>query len=77
MTERDHLLAAAAMRVCGERKLPARINVETVAEIVGCTHDDVTLLMHSNILKPLGKPGQNSVKWFSAVEVLQLAADRK
>jgi len=76
MTERDDLLGVA-MRCCAERRLSARINVETVAEIIGCTHEDVTLLMHSNVLKPLGKPGQNAVKWFSAVEVLQLAADRK
>ena len=76
MSERDELLAAA-LRCCGERRLSARINVETVAEIIGCTHEDVTLLVQAHVLKPLGKPGQNAVKWFSSVEVLQLTADRK
>jgi hypothetical protein len=76
MTERDDLLAVA-MRCCAERKLSARINVGTVAHIVGCTEEDVTLLMQANLLKPLGKPGQNSVKWFACLEIMLLAADRK
>ena len=76
MSERDELLAAA-LRCCGERRLSARINVETVAEIIGCTHEDVTLLMHADLLKPLGKPGQNAPKWFCSVEIVQLSADRK
>jgi len=65
------------MRCCAERKLSARINVGTVAQIVGCTQEDVTLLMQASLLKPLGKPGQNAPKWFCSVEILQLAADRK
>ena len=76
MTERGELLAVA-MRCCAERKLSARINVGTVAQIVGCTEEDLTLLMQGNLLKPLGKPGQNAVKRFSSVEILLLAADRK
>ena len=76
MTERDDLLAVA-MRCCAERKLSARINVGSVAQIIGCTQEDVTLLMHADLLKPLGKPGQNAPKWFCSVEIVQLSADRK
>ena len=76
MSERDELVAVA-MRCCAERKLSARINVETVAQIVGCTKEDVSVLMQANVLKPLGKPGQNAPKRFGSVEIMQLAADRK
>lgn len=73
---KDDLLAVA-LSCWAERKLAARINVKEVSEIVGCTEEDATLLMKANLLKPLGKPVQNGVKWFSAVEIVQLAADRR
>jgi hypothetical protein len=38
---------------------------------------DIPVLVTGRLLKPLGNPAQNATKWFSAVEVLQLAADRE
>ena len=61
------------------RGLPARLNVEQTAEILGFTTSDLTILSNDAAvsLKPLGSPAQNAPKYFAAVEVLNLASDAR
>jgi hypothetical protein len=48
-----------------------------VVELLNCTTEDVALLVTAGKLRPLGRPNPNAVKFFSAVELMNLLADRE
>jgi hypothetical protein len=69
----DHL----KMTECWAAKnIPARINIEKTATLLGFSGDDLTVLMAAGHLEPLGKPAPNAPKYFHAIEIMSLAADR-
>ncbi len=55
---------------------PARLTVEQAAWLLGCQLHDVPILVASKLLKPLGNPPPNGIKFFATSEVLELAKDR-
>ncbi|HEY3853775.1 MAG TPA: hypothetical protein VGO67_05215 [Verrucomicrobiae bacterium] len=55
---------------------PARLTVEQVAWVLGCQPHDIPVLVSCRLLKPLGNPSQNGVKYFSTIEVRDLTKDR-
>jgi hypothetical protein len=55
---------------------PARMTAEQVAWVLNCQAHDVAVLVLSKLLKPLGSPAPNSVKYFATVELLELSNDR-
>ncbi len=55
---------------------PARLTAEQSAWVLNCQPHDVPILISSRLLKPLGNPPPNSVKYFATCEVLELARDR-
>jgi len=57
-------------------QLPARLSVEQAAWVLNCQPHDVPVLIASRLLKPLGNPAPNSIKFFATTEVLELAKDR-
>ena len=57
-------------------QLPARLTAEQTAWVLNCQAHDVPVLVVARLLKPLGSPQPNSVKYFATVEVLELAKDR-
>lgn len=57
-------------------QLPARLTAEQAAWVLNCQAHDVPVLVVARLLKPLGSPQPNSVKYFATVEVLELAKDR-
>ena len=57
-------------------QLPARLTAEQAAWVLNCQAHDVPILVMARLLKPLGNPQPNSVKYFAAVEVLELTKDR-
>jgi hypothetical protein len=57
-------------------QLPARLTAEQAAWVLNCQSHDVPVLVVARLLKPLGNPQPNSVKYFATVEVLELAKDR-
>lgn len=57
-------------------KVPARLVAEQVAWVLNCQPHDVPILVATRLLKPLGNPPVNGVKFFSASEVLELSNDR-
>jgi hypothetical protein len=59
------------------RTLPARLNPEQTAWYLGCKVDAVTVLIAAGLLKPLGRPSQTAVKFFSLAELEALRADTK
>jgi hypothetical protein len=62
------------MRVLGQ--LPARLTAEQAAWVINCQPHDVPILVAARLLKPLGNPPPNSVKYFAAAEVLEQVKDR-
>src|SRR5881392_2601671 len=54
---------------------PACISVEEVSKILGWPLYFFPVLVRTGHLKPLGKPAQNSRKWFAAVEIERLSRD--
>lgn len=59
------------------RQLPARLTAEQTAWVLNCALHDVPVLVAAKLLKPLGNPPQNGVKFFATKEVLELAQDQK
>ena len=57
-------------------KPPARLVAEQVAWVLNCQPHDVPILIASRLLKPLGNPSANSVKFFATSDVLELGNDR-
>jgi hypothetical protein len=48
-----------------------------VAKILNCPTEDVAVLVTAGILRLLSRPNPNAVKFFSAVELIVLLADRE
>jgi len=57
-------------------QLPARLTAEQAAWVLNCQPHDVPILVAARLLKPLGNPPPNSVKFFAASELLELVKDR-
>jgi hypothetical protein len=55
---------------------PARWTTEQTAWALNCQPHDVPTLVAAKLLKPLGNPPPNSVKFFAPLEVLELVKDR-
>ena len=62
------------MRLLGQ--LPARLTAEQAAWVLNCQPHDVPVLVAARLLKPLGNPQPNSVKFFATLELLEQVKDR-
>jgi hypothetical protein len=57
------------------RRLPARLTAEQAAPLLGVMPYDLPVLVKAKLIKPLGGPRQQAVKYYSAVEIEQLSRD--
>jgi hypothetical protein len=57
-------------------RLPARLTAEQVAWVLNCQPHDVPILVASRLLKPLGNPAPNGIKFFASSDILEQANDR-
>ena len=57
-------------------RLPARLDVNQTAEVLGFLPYEIPVLISSSLLKPLGRPAANGHKYFCADEILELSHDR-
>lgn len=55
---------------------PARLTAEQAAWVFNCQTHDIPILVVARLLRPLGNPPPNGIKYFSTAEVLELAKDR-
>ena len=62
------------LRLLGQ--LPARLTAEQAAWVINCQPHDVPILVAARLLKPLGNPAANAIKFFAASELLELSKDR-
>lgn len=52
-------------------QLPARLTAEQAAWVLNCQEHDVPALVAAKLLKPLGNPPVNGIKYFATAEVLE------
>ncbi len=64
------------MTTWAAKDLPARLLAAQVAKLLNCSPEDVAILVSAGKLRALGRPKPNAVKFFSAVELIALLADR-
>ena len=57
-------------------QLPARLTAEQAAWVLNCQPHDIPALVSSRLLKPLGNPAANSVKFFATADLLEASKDR-
>jgi len=57
-------------------QLPARLTAEQTAWVLNCQPHDVPILVSTRLLKPLGTPASNGIKFFATSEILELLKDR-
>jgi hypothetical protein len=57
-------------------QLPVRLTAEQAAWVLNCQAHDVPILVATRLLKPLGNPPLNGVKFFATADVLELSRDR-
>src|ERR1022692_2561511 len=70
-------LMQTALTTWAAKDLPARLLAAQVAKLLNCTPEDVAILVSTGKLRALGRPKPNAVKFFSAVELIALLADRE
>jgi predicted transcriptional regulator len=58
-------------------RLPARLDVNQAAEILGFWPHEVSVLLKAGLLKPLGKPARNGHQFFCTAEISALSEDRE
>jgi hypothetical protein len=62
------------LRLLGQ--LPARLTVEQTAWVLNCQSHDVPILVAARLLKPLGNPQKNGLKFFATAELLEQVKDK-
>jgi hypothetical protein len=69
------LISAQAKELLNLRRLPAMLNAQQAAAILGVGEHDMPALIRAGLLEPLGDPQVNSVKYFAAIHILEMAGD--
>ena len=57
-------------------QLPARLTAEQAAWVLNCGPHDIPALVAARLLKPLGNPPPNGIKFFATGDVLENIKDR-
>jgi hypothetical protein len=69
MSEEQHRF----LRLLG--RLPARLTAEQAAWVLNCQPHDVPVLVAAKLLKPLGNPPVNGIKYFATADLLEASKD--
>ena len=57
-------------------QLPARLTAEQAAWVLNCGPHDIPALIAARLLKPLGNPPANGIKYFATADLLEAVKDR-
>ena len=57
-------------------QVPARLTPEQTAWLLNFQPHDVPVLVAARLLRPLGNPPANALKFFAAADILELSKDR-
>lgn len=56
-------------------RLPARLTAEQAAWVLNCQPHDIPALVAAKLLKPLGNPPANGIKYFATTDLLEASKD--
>ena len=56
-------------------RLPARLDAAQTAALLGFQPHNIAILIDASLLKPLGRPAPNGIKYFAAVAIERLRDD--
>ena len=56
-------------------RLPARLTAEQAAWVLNCQPHDIPPLVAAKLIKPLGNPPQNGIKFFATQDLLEASKD--
>ncbi|HEV3272805.1 MAG TPA: hypothetical protein VGZ93_11545 [Candidatus Methylacidiphilales bacterium] len=59
------------------RRTPGRLTAEESSWYLGFSLSDISILVGAGLLKPLGKPAPNAIRYFARSELDHLAEDAK
>ena len=57
-------------------RLPARLTAEQAAWVLNCQPHDIPALVGARLLKPLGNPPVNGIKFFATLDLVEKTKDR-
>ena len=57
-------------------QLPARLTAEQAAWVINCQPHDIPALVAGKLIKPLGNPPANGIKYFATADILEVTKDR-
>jgi hypothetical protein len=57
-------------------QLPARLTAEQAGWVLNCQTHDIPALVAARLVKPLGNPAPNAIKFFCTADLLELSKDR-
>ena len=69
------LLNDQAIKLLLVRRLPGRLTVAQASILLGFNSIDLPVLITKRLLRPLGKPAPNAIKYFARRDIEQLADD--
>jgi hypothetical protein len=69
------LISAQAKDLLNLRRLPAMLNTAQTSVLLGLAEHDIPVLIAARLLKPLGNPPANAVKYFGTTQILEMAGD--
>ena len=63
------------LKVLQVRRLPARLTAQQAAVLLGFEPVCIPILTAKKLLRPLGRPAPNAIRYYASKEVEQLSAD--
>ncbi len=69
------LLNNELVALLNSRRLPARLNLNQAAAVLGFSPHDLPVLTSKKLLRPLGRPTANCTKYYAAREIESLGND--
>lgn len=71
------MISLTKIELLNAPRLPARLDMEQVADLLGFQKHDIPVLVKARMLTPLGNPAANAPKWFASSVILELSKDEK
>ena len=69
------LLNDQAIKLLEVQRLPGRLTVAQASILLGFNSIDLPVLITKRLLRPLGKPAPNAIKYYARRDIEQLADD--
>src|SRR5690242_19134149 len=73
--KKRHLMDNDQRSFLSLRHFPARLSAQQTSWLLGCREHDIPILLAAKVLKPLGDPPDNGVKYVSKEFILERSKD--